>query len=108
MKTAINSILFTTVAFAAGLVQADTTVSEQDMLNLCSALQQDDVASFRREVRALYGREIPVLASYRIVAEDLRCNGEDAIRFALHQESMETARYLAGKAGVDLTELALK
>jgi len=104
MKTAINSILVTAVLFSSGVAQADTMTGEQDLVKICSALQQDDVSAFRREVRNLYGREIPLLVSYRIVAEDLRCNGEDAIRFALHNQSLESARFLAGKTGADLAE----
>jgi hypothetical protein len=98
-KTIIASVLFGGLLIAnsanAALIDKAT---ESKLVNICHALQSDSKIKLHTAMKKSG-------ISYRSIAKDLQCNGQDAISFALTNGADTTAQMMAKRAHVDVEPL---
>ena len=99
MKSLIlkSSIIGLTI-FAANVANAGETkvpvYLEKDLVNVCEAIQKNDVRNFRRHVENTG-------VNIRALQKGLRCNGMDMTSFAIANNAAETATLIAKRTGQD-------
>ena len=101
----LMAIAFTTAALGLSMqVQAAPQMDkhlEKQLVQVCEALQSNKRLKLFRVMKENN-------FSYRTIAKGLRCNGVDAVTFALQHDADETANMVAKRANVDLDSMLAK
>lgn len=74
---------------------------ETKLVQVCEALRSDSKLALHR---ALKSNRL----SYKAIAEGLRCNGVDAVTFALQHDASNTADLVARRANIDISDMLAK
>jgi hypothetical protein len=101
-KTILVSILSTGILLA-GSAQANyiDPSTEHSLVKICEALKSNSKIRLHRAVKNSG-------LSYKKVAKDLVCNGQDPVTFALMNDSKKTAKLIAKRSNVDIDSLLAK
>ena len=104
MKKLMVVVLSTVVLGLSAQVQAGPILDthlEQHLVNICQALQSDNKLRLRHAIRQSG-------LTYRSVAKGLRCNGVDAMTFAIQNNANDTANMVVAKGRIDFNSLVAK
>lgn len=102
-KLLIAAIAMSTVGLSVN-ANADPIINpslERKLVQVCEALRSDSKLQLNRVIKN-HG------FSYRSIAQGLRCNGDDAITFALNNNANETANLMARKTSIDIDSMVAK
>lgn len=107
MKTLIKTTVLTTacvISFASLNVLAKSNfddATERKLVRVCKAIQSGSQLKLSNAIKL-------ARTNYKAVAQDLRCNGMDAITFAYHSGAQGNAKYIAYRGHVDDAQLVAK
>ncbi|MCV2884799.1 DUF3718 domain-containing protein [Aestuariibacter sp. AA17] len=101
------TVCLSAIVMSVGLTAASTASAaidpstERVLVKVCKALKTDNQARLRHVLKRNH-------LGYRQIAEGLRCNGQDALTFAMSHGAEGSAYYLARKANIDMSTLVAK
>lgn len=103
MKNVIISTILTAGILVAGSLQAKTIDPslERDLVKICEAIKSDSVI---KVVKSVKNSSVGI----KQIAEGLVCNGHDPVSFAMANDALKTAQYMAKKSRVDYQALVAK
>lgn len=101
LKTSIIGLTIFGASFANAGETKVPAYLEKDLLNVCEAIQKNDVRNFRRHAENTG-------VNIRALHKGLRCNGMDITSFAIANNAAETATLIAKRTGQDQDKILAK
>lgn len=100
-KLTLAATIIASIAFVGSASAEIRDSHEESLIRICEAMQSDKPERLRAVMK-------DTRVSYKQVNEDLLCNGQNAIDFALLHNADKTAKFVASKTNQDMSKLVAK